>query len=191
MCRNYHPKRPGVATRQCGPGNGAVPSAGNNVTQRLAIKPTGASQGAHGKPGSEGVVNSVIRDRRKDSCYAGAKIGVLLGGGTRLLPPCRSTCSRRTAPTYRHRRKSPTRNLVSPTGPASQGGGIPTARKGEDPVGKGGWKKRRPCCNGTDRAAAQAVGIPSSKGRPLPAGLGGRRNSWTGITRGDIRRWEI
>jgi len=56
--------------------------------------------------------------------------------------------------------------LGKPHGPRRQGG-IPTARKGDGPGGKGCRRKRMPVCNGPDRA------MPIPKGSRLPAGVNG------------------
>ncbi len=44
--------------------------------------------------------------------------------------------------------------------------GIPTVRMGEGLVGRGCWKKRKPCCNGVDRAvvAYELQRYPTQKG---------------------------
>jgi hypothetical protein len=52
---------------------------------------------------------------------------------------------------------------------ASHVSGIRTARNGDDAGGKRSRKKRKPRCNGVDRAVK--TGMPNSKGCRLPAGL--------------------
>ena len=62
------------------------------------------------------------------------------------------------------------RQLGKPDAPHH--GGSPTAREGDGAAGKRGRRKRRPPCNGADRAAS--AGIPDPKGCRLPTGLGGK-----------------
>jgi hypothetical protein len=89
----------------------------------------------------------------------------------------------RTQPT---RSNSPSDNRVSPIRPVE--GGNPTARKGHSGGGRGCRKKRRPSCNGADRAAT--AGIPNLKGCRLPAGLSGAMRL-AASTDGDVRRRKL
>jgi hypothetical protein len=65
-------------------------------------------------------------------------------------------------------------------------GGIPTAREGDGVAGKRGRRKRRPPCNGADRAATAER--PDPKGCRLPTGpdVGNLSDL---LTLGDVRRW--
>src|SRR3954466_11230851 len=89
----------------------------------------------------------------------------------------------RTQPT---RSNSPSDNRVSPIRPVE--GGNPTARKGHSGGGRGCRRKRRPSCNGADRAAT--AGIPNLKGCRLPAGLSGAMRL-AASTDGDVRRRKL
>src|SRR3954463_6016545 len=65
-------------------------------------------------------------------------------------------------------------------------GGSPTAREGDGPGGKRCRRKRRPPCNGADRAAR--AGIPDPKGCRLPTGpASGTFDDL--LTLGEVRRW--
>src|SRR5919199_218989 len=57
---------------------------------------------------------------------------------------------------------------------ASRFGGIPTVRKGDGAGGRRGRRKRRPPCNGVDRAVARQ-GYPTRKGADVRLVLAGRK----------------
>src|SRR5262249_17351792 len=67
-------------------------------------------------------------------------------------------------------------------------GGSPTAREGDGAAGKRGRRKRKPPCNGTDRAATAER--PNPKGCRLPTGpdVGNLSDL---LTLGEVRRWDL
>jgi len=80
--------------------------------------------------------------------------------------------TRRTIGRSRPIRISTLDNRVSPTRPVAGGGGIPTARKGMAEGVEERRSKRRPSCNGADRASATR-GYPARKGADFRHGLTG------------------
>src|SRR4051812_2122888 len=107
----------------------------------------------------------------------GSSIGTLDDGGK---------VTRRTIGRSRPIRLSTLDNRVSPTRPVARR--YSDRKEGDGGGGRGCRRKRRPSCNGADRAAR--AGIPSPKGRRLPAGLSGamRRDA---STDGDVRRRKL
>ena len=67
-------------------------------------------------------------------------------------------------------------------------GGSPTAREGDGAAGKRGRRKRKPPCNGADRAATAER--PDPKGCRLPTGpdVGNLSDL---LTLGEVRRWNL
>ena len=107
----------------------------------------------------------------------GSSIGTLDDGGTR---------TRRTI--GRSLRLSALDNRVSPTRPVAARRRYSDRKEGDGGGGRGCWKKRRPSCNGADRAAT--AGIPNLKGCRLPAGLSGAMKLGAS-TDGDVRRRKL
>src|SRR4051794_26827186 len=109
----------------------------------------------------------------------GSSIGTLDDGGTR---------TRRTIGRSRPIRLSTLDNRVSPTRPVAARRRYSDRKEGDGGGGRGCRRKRKPSCNGADRAAR--AGIPSPKGRRLPAGLSGamRRDA---STDGDVRQRKL
>ena len=107
----------------------------------------------------------------------GSSIGTLDDGGTR---------TRRTIGRSRPIRFSTLDNRVSPTRPVAARRRYSDRKEGDGGGGRGCRRKRRPSCNGADRAAR--AGIPSPKG--LPAGLSGAMRL-DASTDGDVRRRKL
>ena len=79
-------------------------------------------------------------------------------------------------------------NRVSPTRPVAARRRYSDRKEGDGGGGRGCRRKRRLRCNGGDRAAR--AGIPSPKGRRLPAGLSGAMKL-VASTDGDVRRRKL
>src|SRR3954451_13205973 len=109
----------------------------------------------------------------------GSSIGTLDDGGTR---------TRRTIGRSRPIRLSTLDNRVSPTRPVAARRRYSDRKEGDGRGGRGCWRKRRPSCNEADRAAR--AGIPSPKGRRLPAGLSGAMRL-DASTDGDVRQRKL
>jgi hypothetical protein len=119
----------------------------------------------------------VLTGRSQKGMRVGSSIGTLDDGGTR---------TRRTIGRSRPIRLSTLDNRVSPTRPATRR--YSDRKEGDGGGGRGCRRKRRPSCNGADRAAR--AGIPSPKGRRLPAGLSGAMKL-VASTDGDVRRRKL
>jgi hypothetical protein len=119
----------------------------------------------------------VLTGRSQKGMRVGSSIGTLDDGGAR---------TRRTIGRSRPIRLSTLDNRVSPTRPATRR--YSDRKEGDGGGGRGCRRKRKPSCNGADRAAR--AGIPSPKGRRLPAGLSGamRRDA---STDGDVRQRKL
>ena len=109
----------------------------------------------------------------------GSSIGTLDDGGTR---------SRRTIGRSRPIRFSTLDNRVSPTRPGAARRRYSDRKEGDGGGGRGCRRKRKPSCNGADRAAR--AGIPGPKGRKLPAGLSGAMRL-DASTDGDVRQRKL
>src|SRR3954469_9321661 len=109
----------------------------------------------------------------------GSSIGTLDDGGTR---------TRRTIGRSRPIRLSTLDNRVSPTRPVAARRRYSDRKEGDGGGGRGFRRKRKPSCNGADRAAR--AGIPSPKGRRLPAGLSGAMRL-DALTDGDVRQRKL
>src|SRR3954453_16463258 len=120
-----------------------------------------------------------LTGRSQKGTRVGSSIGTLDDGGTR---------TRRTIGRSRPIRLSPLDNRVSPTRPVAARRRYSDRKEGDGGGGRGCRKKRKPSCNGADRAAR--AGIPRPKGRRLPAGLSGamRRDA---STDGDVRQRKL
>src|SRR3954471_16940065 len=130
------------------------------------------------RPLSRSVIeNQVLTGRGQKGM--GSSIGTLDDGGTR---------PRRTIGRSRPIRLSTLDNRVSPTRPVAARRRYSDRKEGDGGGGRGCRRKRKPSCNGADRAAR--AGIPSPKGRRLPAGLSGamRRDA---STDGDVRQRKL
>src|SRR3954447_9913746 len=117
------------------------------------------------RPWSRSVIENrpkVLTGRRQKGVRVGSSIGTLDDGGI---------MTRRTIGRSRPIRLSTLDNRVSPTRPVAARPRYPDRKEGDGGGGRGCRKKRRLRCNGADRAAR--AGIPSPKGRRLPAGLSG------------------
>src|SRR3954453_17162321 len=128
------------------------------------------------RPWSRSVIGNrpkVLTGRSQKGMRVGSSIGTLDDGGTR---------TRRTIGRSRPIRFSPLDNRVSPTRPVAARQRYSDRKEGDGGGGRGCRRKRRLRCNGGDRAAR--AGIPSLKGRRLPAGRSGREGT------GRKYRWE-
>src|SRR4051794_2522156 len=117
------------------------------------------------RPLSRSVIENrpkVLTGRGQKGMRVGSSIGTLDDGGTR---------TRRTIGRSRPIRLSTVDNRVSPTRPVAARRRYFDRKEGDGGGGRGCRRKRKPPCNGADRAAR--AGIPSPKGRRLPAGLSG------------------
>jgi hypothetical protein len=134
------------------------------------------------RPLSRSVIENrpkVLTGRSQKGMRVGSSIGTLDDGGTR---------TRRTIGRSRPIRFSTLDNRVSPTRPVAARRRYSDRKEGDGGGGRGCRRKRRLRCNGGDRAAR--AGIPSPKGRRLPAGLSGamRRDA---STDGDVRQRKL
>lgn len=176
-----HPRRPGVATRTCGAGNCAVRSREDKV---LLCGPPPSSRPARTPKGNlrEPPVNPVTHNRRK-GVIRRAKRQAARGWCCRITSPSLversrkrwslkeslNVCRVELGKPHGPRRHGVTRRAVS--GP--QGTGMARG------VGDAGESEGRAVIarigppNGRERPPA---GIPSPKGRPLPAGLDWRES---------------
>jgi len=163
-----------VATLPCTSGNGLVRSAGDNVPPRPAVGLRGASQRAHGEPQGKVVINSVTFDRRKDGCYAGAKRYAARWEYFPFTP---------LLPVVQPEESNPLQALLNvihtelgnPVEPRSVRSGIQAVRREDGSAGVGWWSKRRPPCNGADRAARVLVCLCWSGFRSCGIADSGRR----------------
>src|SRR3954466_16301117 len=123
------------------------------------------------------IENQVLTGRSQKGM--GSSIETLDDGGTR---------TRRTIGRSRPIRLSTLDNRASPTRPVAARRRYSDRKEGDGGGGRGCRRKRKPSCNGADRAAR--AGIPSPKGRRLPAGLSGamRRDA---STDGDVRQRKL
>jgi hypothetical protein len=173
-CGNFRRRQSGVATLPCISGNGLVRSAGENVPPRSAVGLRGASQGAHGEPQGKVVINSVNRDQRKGGCHAGAKRHAARWGYcpiTPLLPVAQPEDSNPLKALLNVVRTE----LGNPVEPRSVGDGIQAVRREDGLAGVGWWSKRRPACNGPDRAARMPICLCWSGFRSRGIADSGRR----------------
>ena len=174
LCRNFHRRQSGVTTLPCISSNGFVRSAGDNVPPRSAVGLRGASQGAHGEPQGKVVINSVMWDRRKDGCYAGAKRHAARWGYSSFTP---------LLPVVQPEDSNPLKALLNvvrtelgnPVDPRPGKGGIQAVRREDGSAGVAWWSKRKPACNGSDRAARVPVNLGSSGFRSCGIAGSGRR----------------
>jgi len=133
------------------------------------------------RPLSRSVIENrpkVLTGRSQKGMRVGSSIGTLDDGGTR---------TRRTIERNRPIRLSTLDNRVSPTHPVAARRRYSDRKEGDGGGGRGCRRKRRPPCNGADRAAT--AGIPGPKGRRLPVGLNGAMELGTCII-GDVGRCE-
>src|SRR5689334_8765228 len=124
-----------------------------------------------------GKLTKVLTGRRQKGMRVGSSIGTLDDGGI---------MTRRTIGRSRPIRLSTLDNRASPTRPAARR--YSDRKEGDGGGGRGCRKKRRLRCNGGDRAAR--AGIPSPKGRRLPAGLSGAMRL-DALTDGDVRQRKL
>jgi len=132
------------------------------------------------RPLSRSVIGNrpkVLTGRSQKGTRVGSSIGTLGDGGTR---------TRRTIGRSRPIRFSTLDNRVSPTRPVAARRRYSDRKEGDGGGGRGCRRKRRPSCNGADRAAR--AGIPSPKG--LPAGLSGAMRL-DASTDGDVRQRKL
>ena len=134
------------------------------------------------RPLSRSVIENrpkVLTGRGQKGMRVGSSIGTLDDGGTR---------TRRTIGRSRPIRLSTLDNRVSPTRPVAARRRYSDRKEGDGGGGRGCRRKRRLRCNGGDRAAR--AGIPSPKGRRLPAGLSGAMRL-DASTDGDVRQRKL
>ena len=134
------------------------------------------------RPLSRSVIQNrlkVLTGRSQKGMRVGSSIGTLDDGGTR---------TRRTIGRSRPIRLSALDSRVSPTRPVSTTRRYSDRKEGDGGGGRGCRRKRKPSCNGADRAAR--AGIPSPKGRRLPAGLSGAMRL-DASTDGDVRQRKL
>ena len=134
------------------------------------------------RPLSRSVIGNrpkVLTGRSQKGMRVGSSIGTLDDGGTR---------TRRTIGRSRPIRLSTLDNRVSPTRPVAARRRYSDRKEGDGGGGRGCRRKRRLRCNGGDRAAR--AGIPSPKGRRLPAGLSGAMRL-DASTDGDVRQRKL
>jgi len=134
------------------------------------------------RPLSRSVIENrpkVLTGRSQKGMRVGSSIGTLDDGGTR---------TRRTIGRSRPIRFSTLDNRVSPTRPVAARRRYSDRKEGDGGGGRGCRRKRRLRCNGGDRAAR--AGIPSLKGRRLPAGLSGAMRL-DASTDGDVRQRKL
>src|SRR3954471_17568024 len=134
------------------------------------------------RPLSRSVIENrpkVLTGRSQKGMRVGSSIGTLDDDGTR---------TRRTIGRSRPIRFSPLDNRVSPTRPVAARRRYSDRKEGDGGGGRGCRRKRKPSCNGADRAAR--AGIPSPKGRRLPAGLSGAMRL-DASTDGDVRQRKL
>ena len=132
------------------------------------------------RPLSRSVIeNQVLTGRGQKGMRVGSSIGTLGDGGAR---------TRRTIGRSRPIRVSTLDNRVSPTRPVAARRRYSDRKEGDGGGGRGCRRKRRLRCNGGDRAAR--AGIPSLKGRRLPAGLSGAMGR-DASTDGDVRQRKL
>ena len=134
------------------------------------------------RPLSRSVIQSrpkVLTGRGQKGMRVGSSIGTLDDGGA---------MTRRTIGRSRPIRLSTLNNRISPTRPVAARRRYPDRKEGDGGGGRGCRRKRRLRCNGGDRAAR--AGIPSLKGRRLPAGLSGAMRL-DASTDGDVRRRKL
>ena len=132
------------------------------------------------RPWSRSVIENrpkVLTGRRQKGMRVGSSIGTFDDGGI---------MTRRTIGRSRPIRFSTLDNRVSPTRPATRR--YSDRKEGDGGGGRGCRRKRKPSCNGADRAAR--AGIPSPKGRRLPAGLSGAMRL-DASTNGDVRQRKL
>src|SRR3954469_13457620 len=134
------------------------------------------------RPLSRSVIISrpkVLTGRSQNGMRVGSSSALIGDGGT---------VTRRTGGRSRPIRISPLDNRVNPTRPVAARRRYSDRKEGDGGGGRGCRRKRKPSCNGADRAAR--AGILSPKGRRLPAGLSGamRRDA---STDGDVRQRKL
>ncbi len=122
------------------------------------------------------MLNFVRQNRRKDGCYAGAKIWRAAWRECCGITPSSPETRPEENDSLKARLNVNHTGLGKPDKPrrARCGGGSLTVKKGEGLAGRGRWRKRMPRCNGADRATTRVVEIPTLKEGRLPAGLDGR-----------------
>ena len=167
------PKRSGVDTLQCIAGNGGVQSAEDNAPTAAVPAGWGLAKppmGNHREP----LINLVNSKWRK-ALKRHAKRQVARGRRFYLAaPPLVARPGK-----WGSLKEALNVDLVIPGNPVGShrhfvksAGGIPRAIKDDGPAGRGVWRKRRPSCNGRDRAAPCAIRVerPNAKACPLPNG---------------------
>ena len=118
------------------------------------------------RPLSRSVIQNrpkVLTGRSQKGMRVGSSIGTLDDGGTR---------TRRTIGRSRPIRFSTLDNRVSPTRPVAARRRYSDRKEGDGEGGRGCRKKRKPSCNGTDRASVTR-GYPTRKGADFRHGLDG------------------
>ena len=135
------------------------------------------------RPLSRSVIENrpkVLTGRGQKGMRVGSSIGTLDDGGTR---------TRRTIGRSHPIRLSPLDNRVSPTRPVAARRRYSDRKEGDGGGSRGCRRKRRPSpVMEADRAAR--AGIPSPKGRRLPAGLSGAMRL-DASTDGDVRQRKL
>jgi hypothetical protein len=147
-----------------------------------------------GGPAEDGRLNaserplsrSVIRNRPK--VLTGRRQNGMRVGSSAVSTDDGDIKPRRTIGRSRPIRFSRSDNRVSPTRPIAARRRYSDRKEGDGGGGRGCRRKRRLRCNGGDRAAK--AGIPSPKGRRLPAGLSGAMRL-DASTDGDVRRRKL